>query len=244
MKICAAQLKPRAGDFEYNLRKHIELVEKAIDQGIDLVLFPELSLTSYEPSLAKALSTLAQDPRLNTLQAMSDKSNIIICVGMPTSDKDGVRISLLIFQPRFPRQVYAKQILHEDELPFFVSGKKQLFISHDDLLLAPAICYESMQDSHSEFADEQGAKVYLASVAKSKDGVERGYKHYPNVAEKHGMTVLMANSYGPSDDFVSYGSSAVWNKRGDCVSSLGEAGEGLVGIDTETGEGILIEFSE
>jgi predicted amidohydrolase len=71
MKICAAQLKPRAGDFEYNLHKHIELVEKAIDQGIDLVLFPELSLTSYEPSLAKALSTLAQNPRLNTLQAMS-----------------------------------------------------------------------------------------------------------------------------------------------------------------------------
>jgi predicted amidohydrolase len=49
MRIGAAQLRPVAGDVASNLAKHLELIDVAAALGADLVYFPELSLTGYEP---------------------------------------------------------------------------------------------------------------------------------------------------------------------------------------------------
>jgi predicted amidohydrolase len=42
-----AQIDARLGDIEANVAKHLEWIETARDQGVDLLLFPELSLTGY-----------------------------------------------------------------------------------------------------------------------------------------------------------------------------------------------------
>lgn len=52
----AAQCAFRAGDISANLRLHMEFMQHAREQGVGLLLFPELSLTGYEPILAEALA--------------------------------------------------------------------------------------------------------------------------------------------------------------------------------------------
>jgi NAD+ synthase (glutamine-hydrolysing) len=42
-----AQMAPRVGDLEANLQRHLELVKDAKGAGVDLLVFPELSLTGY-----------------------------------------------------------------------------------------------------------------------------------------------------------------------------------------------------
>jgi len=42
-----AQMAPRLGDVEANLQRHLELVREARGLGIDLLCFPELSMTGY-----------------------------------------------------------------------------------------------------------------------------------------------------------------------------------------------------
>jgi hypothetical protein len=55
------------------------------------------------------------------------------------------------------------------------------------------------------------------------------------------MTVLMANCLGPCDDFAGVGQSAIWNNQGKLAAKLDDEREGLVMIDTATGEaGILL----
>lgn len=44
MDIELAQIRPRLGDIEYNLKKHIDVIETST---ADCVIFPELSLTGY-----------------------------------------------------------------------------------------------------------------------------------------------------------------------------------------------------
>lgn len=51
----AAQCAIRAGDMSANLTLHMDFMQHAREQG-GLLLFPELSLTGYEPTLAKALA--------------------------------------------------------------------------------------------------------------------------------------------------------------------------------------------
>ena len=83
MKVCAAQFRPIAGDFETNRTKHLELIELAVIQRADVLFFPELSLTGFEPRLADSLAIEVDDHRLDLFQECSDNHNLIIGVGMP-----------------------------------------------------------------------------------------------------------------------------------------------------------------
>ena len=55
MKLCAAQIKPINGDIEANIEKHKKLIDLAIANGADIIIFPELSITGYEPAVATGL---------------------------------------------------------------------------------------------------------------------------------------------------------------------------------------------
>ncbi len=241
MKVCSAQLKLKPGDIEFNIGEHINLINKAINSNVDLIFFPELSITGYEPLLAKSLSSNIKDSRLDIFQTLSNGNRIIICVGLPIKQENGNLIGLVIFQPNKERTLYAKQILHEDELPFFKEGKEQVLINFDDETLAPAICFESLQESHATEAKKYGTSIYLATVAKHELGVQKGYEHYSSISNKHGFITLMANSYGTCDNFMSYGSSAVWDRSGECIAKLGESENGLVGVDTLNGESFIVK---
>lgn len=152
MDICAVQLRPAAGDIAGNTAKHLRLIDLAAGEGADLILFPELSLTGYEPRLAKSLATDETDPRLDVFQQRSDAHDVIIGVGLPLSSGSHAQIGMVWFSPGKPRLHYAKQRLHADELPFFVQGDRQLVLHAADDTLAPVICYESFQASHAEDA--------------------------------------------------------------------------------------------
>lgn len=247
MKICAAQFRPIAGDIAKNIESHRSLIELAASQQADLIFFPELSLTGYEPALAKELATQPDDSRWDLFQELSDAHGIIISVGLPLlSDTSaaidraantrvpGIQIGMIFFQPRQPRVWYAKQQLHSDELPYFVPGDKQLLLQTHGHTLAPAICYESLQPDHAANAARCGTDIYLASVAKPDRGIVKAFAHYPAIAKQHSLTVLMANSVGPSDNFISAGQSAVWNNRGELVSQLTDRDEGLLVFDTDS----------
>ncbi|GAB4191705.1 MAG: carbon-nitrogen hydrolase family protein [Wenzhouxiangellaceae bacterium] len=234
MRICAAQFRPLAGDIAHNLQRQLELSRQAAAQGIDLIVFPELSLTGYEPQLADSLALAINDPRLNPLQSLSRNHAITIAIGLPSRSPKGPQISLGIFEPSGERRCYAKQQLHSDELPYFTPGDKQLIIQQQGLRIAPAICYESLQFDHAQQAHNLGANIYLASVAKSATGMKQAYPHYSRIASHFNMPVIMANCHGPCDNFISHGSSAIWNNSGDCLGNLSNNEDGLIGYDSDS----------
>lgn len=241
MIICAAQIRPSAGDVVGNLAKHEALVERAAREGAAVTFFPELSITGYEPRRAGALATTYADERLDVLQSLCDAHNLRIGVGIPLRAESRAQIGMVWFTPKGARQVYAKQMLHADELPFFIEGQGQLTLGVGGMTLAPAICYESLQPDHAAGAASLGADVYVASVAKSTDGVAKAMSHYPAMARRHNMYVVMSNCVGPSDDFVSMGQSAAWDRSGLLLAQLGVETEGLVVLDTSRGVAHVVQ---
>lgn len=234
MKIGVAQFRPLKGNVSANIKRHLELIEKAISLNANAIFFSELSLTGYEPELAKELATNQDDKRFDDFQKISNYNNITIGIGVPTKAKSGIQISMLIFRPNLPRQTYSKQQLHSDELPYFVCGDKQIILTINNQKIAPAICYESLQASHSDKANQLGAEIYVASVAKSQNGIDKAINHYPTIAKKFSMTVLMSNCVGFCDNFQSVGQTSVWTKQGNLVGQLNDAQEGILIFDTET----------
>lgn len=232
MKLCAVQYKPIPGEFSTNLQKHLALLDSAVSLGAEVIFFPELSLTGYEPRLAKELADQSLDSRLQEVQLFADKNRVTIGVGLPKLTSTGVQIAMIWHSPHDNPQNYAKQHLHSDELPYFAPAEGQLALKVNNETLVPAICYESLLDEHACRAGELGADAYLASVAKSARGVEKAMFHYPAIARRFGMFVLMANSVGPSDDFLSHGHSAAWSSDGRLLAQLDAELEGFVILDT------------
>jgi predicted amidohydrolase len=109
-----------------------------------------------------------------------------------------------------------------------------------ECVVAPAICYESLLDTHSDAAAALGATVYVASVAKSAKGIAKADAHYPKIARRHSLRVLMANCVGPCDDFEAAGGSGVWNARGALLARLPSDSEGALLLDTAADETLVI----
>ena len=236
MKLCVAQIKPVSGAVQRNIDQHKKLLTLAITQGADVVIFPELSLTGYEPTLAHHLATEPNDSRFDTFQQLADAHSLTIGVGAPTKSETGSCISLIIFQPDKARQTYSKEYLHPDEEAFFVSGQRFTGLIGPEANIALAICYELSVPEHLANACKNGAEIYLASVAKSSEGVAKAGERLATIARQKSMIVLMANCLGPCDNFVGAGQSAIWTNTGALVGQLDDTREGILLIDTDTQE--------
>jgi predicted amidohydrolase len=234
MKIGLAQVRSTKGDIAANLSKHITCINLAASHSADVIFFPELSITGYEPALAKELAIAEDDARFTRLQIISDANSMSIAIGAPLKAGAGVQIGLLVFQPDQPRLPYSKQLLHADEIPLFTRGNKDVMLTIKDKKIAPAICFESLQMEHVSKANKLGADIYVATVAKPKKGVDKAFQHYPEVAKKFMMPVLMCNCVGYCDNFESAGCSSVWSKQGICIEQLDSVSEGILIFDTAT----------
>jgi predicted amidohydrolase len=234
MKIGVAQTRPIKGDISANIIQHKQLIALAVGQGADILVFPELSITGYEPELARELATTPDDSRFDDFQLISNESKVIIGIGVPLQSEAGVLIGLVIFESNKPRRVYAKQFLHADEVPYFVPGDGQVFLSMDETKIAFSICYELSVPEHAAYAHEQEATVYLSSVAKTAVGATRAIETLRGIAEQYGMAVLMSSCIGPCDNFDAGGRSAVIDNQGKLLAQLNDTHEGLLIFDTDT----------
>jgi predicted amidohydrolase len=228
MKICVAQTHPVKGDIQTNLENHKKLIGQAVENNADLIIFPELSLTGYEPKLAKELAITKEDNRLDDFQILSDANEISIGVGAPTKSDSGICISMILFQPNKPRKIYSKKYLHADEEPFFVSGDNFPCLTIKETKIAFAICYEISIEEHAERTHKEGATIYIASVAKFESGIEKALQRLASIASDYKMTVLMSNCVGNSDGQQCAGKTSIWNSKGVLVDQLNESREGIL----------------
>jgi len=240
MKVGVAQTRPITADISRNIQQHKTLIAQAVASGIDILIFPELSLTGYEPTLAHTLAVEPNDKRLDVFQQISDTHQLIIGAGIPIRHGEDVCISMVLFQPGKSRQLYSKKYLHADEEPFFVSGQHGPNRIGEEIALA--ICYEISVPQHAEEASTSGAKIYIASVAKFMHGIDKALARLTQISSSYSMTVLMSNSIGQADGYECAGKSSIWNNKGGLLGQLDDYREGILILDTDTGEVIEIYY--
>ena len=77
-RVRLAQTKPVLGDLDANLATHVEMTTQAADEGLDLIVFPELSLTGYYlRDLVPDIAIRRNDPRLDALCELSHRTGIV-----------------------------------------------------------------------------------------------------------------------------------------------------------------------
>ncbi len=241
MIIALAQITPATGNIEENISIHKKFILEAVAQKADLVVFPELSLTGYEPKMAMELACLPDDQRLQVFAEWSEQHQITIAAGLPLQTNDGVTIAHLIFEPDGSDQVYSKQFLHPDEIPYFVARREASGIIGVSPKIGLAICYELSVEPHLLQCLAHQAEVYLAAVAKHENGVAEAFQRLAEISKNYEIPTLMVNCFGTYDGMLCAGNTAVW-VRGELKGKLDQTSEGLLFFNTSNQEVLIKTF--
>lgn len=234
MILAVAQTKPTRENIEANLLDHYRFIELAVQNGAQLIAFPEMSITGYERENAKKLVFQKDDSRLDHLKRMASENNIIIVAGAPIQIEDEIFIGEFVITPDNSVSIYTKQFLHEGEDDFFQSSfDYNPMISIEDQKISFAICADIDNPLHPENASKRATDIYITSIFFSPNGIPNAYSHLQSYAEKHKMNILMSNFSGESWGSPSAGQSAFWNNKGELVGHMNDSDSGLLLVENK-----------
>jgi len=232
MILAAAQTKPTQGDIVENLNDHYRLIEIASEHDVDLILFPEMSLTGYEREYADKLSFTESDSRLNKLRQLAVDYQMIIVVGAPIRINSELYIGSFILSPDNSISIYTKQFLHSGEEMFFDSSfAYNPMIEIEDERISLAICADIENRLHAENAHEAKSTLYIPSIFYTLNGISGAHEKLSQYAKTYSMNVMMSNFCGKSYELDAGGKTAFWNKKGDLIESLDDSHSGLLIIE-------------
>lgn len=232
--IAAAQSISVPGDIEANVQEHLRFITAAHAAGVQMLVFPELSLSGYELPLMQRCLLHPDDEALAPIRALVRRTGVVVTVGAPVAPADASTnalpaIGAITFRPDGSAVVYRKHHVHSSEARFASPGPQATsVISLGQETVGQAICADIGQATHAALAAQVGATLYLASVLVSEAGYAKDSAALQQYAQIHGMGTLMANHGGPSGDYISAGKSAFWAPGGALVVAAPGVGPCLV----------------
>lgn len=165
-----AQTDSRLGGVEANLERHLEWIERAREQGVELLLFPELSLTGYRLlHLTTQVSIdIHSSPKLARLAAAAGDMTVV--VGLVEEDADGVLFnSAVMLSGGAVRHVHRKLYLPTygifQEGRFFGPGERLETVPEDDRRLGVLICEDLWHPGLARRLAVGGMKILLVMSA-------------------------------------------------------------------------------
>lgn len=210
-KIAAAQVASVRGDIVGNIAAHTAAIEAAAAHGVSVLIFPELSLTGYEPDLAAELATTATDERLVALPTLARRHRIDVVVGAPLRNGTAKpNLGAILFAADGTTHTYAKMHLGTGERAFFTAGGEPLVFTASGHAIGLAICADSSQPSHPRAYADAGSAIYAAGVFLNAEWFATDVPRLAGYASEFRMLVVMANHADSVGTFRSVGRSAVW----------------------------------
>lgn len=232
LRIAAAQSTSIAGDAMGNARTHLGFIHRAADRGVQLLVFPELSLTGYEPALHARGVVEPGHPALVLLGQAAADAGMSVVVGAPALPcQPGAlpAIGAWLLSPDGSATLYRKRYLHPGEDTFASAGDADASVHKiAGEPVALAVCADATRPAHAKAAHGAGAHLYATGALISARGIDEESAQLQGYAATHGFAVLLANHAGSSGGYVSAGRSAVWQPGGACVVAAEGAGDCLV----------------
>ena len=240
--IAAAQSSSIAGDIEANVAIHLRFIEAARAEGVELLLFPELSLCGYELPLLRGCQLTPDDVRLAPLRDAAMATGMRIIAGAPLADGSEALpcIAAFSFLHNGTTTVYRKQYLHPGEERYARPGPMGAHCQQlNGQRYAQAICADATHYQHAADAAADGASIYLAGVLISEAGYASDAAKLQRYASDFGMGVLMANHAAPSGGYAAAGRSAWWSPGGVLSAEVSGPGNAMLVVDKDKGARVI-----
>jgi predicted amidohydrolase len=233
LRLGAAQFGAVGGDVAANVGAHVTLLEEAARRSVDLLVFPELSLTGYAADRlvadARACALDPASPLLAPLRAACRRHRIAALAGAPVLCDGRLRLSALLFDRRGAlAHIYEKQFLDGAEKDWFAPGEAGVLLEVHGRRLGVGICYDASFPEHARRLALAGAEAYLVSGAfpLGVSDFRRGV-YFPARALENTVYVVFANYVGGHGGLGYGGRSAVYGPDGRLIDEASAEAPGL-----------------
>ena len=238
LRIAMAQLDMLVGDITKNTQSVIEAANKARDEeGADVVVFPELTLTGYPPEDLLLRSSLDQRIESALAKLLAEIHGIHVVVGYPRRiDGELFNCAGVIYQGDLLVE-YAKQKLPNflvfDDKRYFSEGREAGLVDIKGVTVGLSICEDIWHPEPIAQAKAAGAELILNLNASpyhiEKMGEREALLHQR--ATEVTLPVVYVNYMGAQDELVYEGGSFVVNAKGEKIMQAPWFEAGLYSID-------------
>jgi len=265
MRIAIAQLNPTVGDFEGNLGKISETLERVRNECPDLVAFPEMFLPGYPPQdlLEKQWFIDRADEALEALRELSLRNaETGILVGTISRSSrvpgKGLLNSAVLLKAGETILTQHKILLPTydvfDEARYFDSGDGVEVVEFAGERLGVSICEDAWTDpglwrrpiyDANPVADAAASGATLLinlSASPFSVGKDRVRHHlFTGHARKYGVPFILVNQVGGNDELVFDGNSMLVAADGSLAEYLPGFEEDVRVVDTASGTRVEFE---
>jgi len=246
MNICMAQINTLVGDIRGNLNRILEVCSAQRDEGANLIIFPELTLTGYPPEDLLLRSDLINQS-VSALATLCEKlpPDLAVIVGYPRRHGSQLFNSAGVILGGEVIAEYDKQCLPNyqvfDEKRYFAAGAKPCVVTLHGQRFGLTICEDIWHPEPAASAKAAGAHMLInlnASPFHRGKAAER-LQLVADRARAHEMPILYVNQVGGQDELVFDGGSFAVDASGELVARAVEFDEALLRVAVESSD--LIE---
>ena len=238
MNIGVAQIR-LTESIEYNCSKILQYIEKAKEENIEVLSFPETALTGYIYDDFLSADFGKVENEIDRIQASLAGSNLCVILGTPLKVSGNIYNSAIILHPNGNRDIYNKQILTNYENKYFKKGEKDIVFNHNGINFGVIICRDQNSCNLTRRLKTMGAKVIFILSAHYYNLIESKAKIMKNVAlpiaraYENNLYVCKANTVGTIKGKVSLGNSMIVHPNGITICIADEKNEELLFYDAD-----------
>lgn len=222
LKIVIAQLNFLVGDITGNAKKVLAATQQARDElHGDLIVFPELALTSYPPEDVLLRPDFLALTRETLNKLATEVQGITAVIGYPHQSNLGLFNAAAVLQDGKIIATYYKQHLPNygvfDEKRYFITGSQPCVVPIKGVPIGITICEDLWYPDPMEQAVQAGAQIVCSLNASPYDMEKPALREQVlrQRIEEGKVPVVYVHGIGAQDELVFDGGSMVLNANGE-----------------------------
>ncbi len=231
-KIGIAQISPRLGDVAANLSIYEQHIARAQEEGIDLLVFPELSLTGYHLRDMVATVALREDAaEITRLKELSRTVPFVAGLVEESADFRFYNTALYLSDgdiQHVHRKVYLPTYGMFDEQRYYARGDRIRAFETPFGRAATLVCEDLWHPSTAYIAALDQALMIICPSSSPLRGIaddtqqDENARYWESInrayAETFGVFVIYANRVGFEDGVGFWGGSEIIDPFGQCLA--------------------------
>ncbi len=241
LKVAVAQIETALGDIEANKKKHLEYIAEARAQGVDLLVFPELSLTGYSVGpRAVELAIPRHHAILDELAAASGPMWTTLGFVEEGVAAQFHNSSITLHQGRIAfihRKLNLATYGNLEEDKHFAEGRyvETFALENTPWHAGNMVCADLWNPALVHLAALHGATLLMVPIASAVDAVSGEFSNPDGwrlatefYAMIYGMPLIVANLAVMEGELKFWGGSRVLDAHGQTLAQAGESEEMIV----------------